>query len=285
MKKLVVRWTIGDVNDAGFEALRLSVKGVQRLFGRSADYVVCVNTIGAWRAQKRCGEVLHGVEWVEVDRSMIPRFIRERFDSRLAEGAGWKLAPVRLHNEHCSISLDNDVILWARPRAVHALLTGAAECVLAEDVVAAYGIFGAVCPGIAYNGGIRGLAAAVDYEGLLREVLKETTADLTSELDEQGLQVAALCRAGPAIVSLQEVPICSPFYPHHDEPGTCGAHFVGINSRNLPWEYYGRPATEVRREHWERWRPEIALRVGRPRNEPLEAPQTPASDSGVETSD
>jgi len=278
MKKLVVRWTIGDVNDEGFESLRLSVLGAQRLFGNSADYVVCVNTIGAWRAQRRCRTVLNGVQWVEVDRSMIPRFIRERFDARLAEGAGWKLAPVRLHNERCSIALDNDVILWARPRAIGKLLAGTARCVLGEDVVGAFGVFTPLCFG-AYNSGIRGLSEGLDYEALLRQVLDETTVELTSELDEQGLQVAALSRADPAVVSLEEVPICSPFHPHREEPGTCGAHFVGLNTKSLPWDYYGRPAVEVRREHWQRWRDDVALRVGeRKPAASVETPPTHAAD-------
>lgn len=35
-----VRWTIGDVSDEGFEALRLSVWGAFRLFGEDAVYAV-----------------------------------------------------------------------------------------------------------------------------------------------------------------------------------------------------------------------------------------------------
>jgi len=275
MKNLVVRWTIGDVSDDGFESLRLSVQGAQRLFGRAADYVVCVNTIGAWRAQKRCGTVLPGVHWVEVDRDMIPRFIRERLDAEMAEGAGWKLAPLRLHNERRSISLDNDVILWSRPRAIDALLNGTATCVLGEDTAGAYGIFQEMCNG-AFNSGIRGLSEHIDYEALLRQVLDETTADFSSELDEQGLQVAALMRAHPAIVTLEEVPVCSPFHPHRESPGTCGAHFVGLNARNLPWDYYGRPAIEVRREHWQQWKGDAALKVGNRQPSPPVAPLSAA---------
>ena len=41
---LAVRWTIGDVNPAGFEALRLSIWGACRLFGPEGQYAVCVNT-------------------------------------------------------------------------------------------------------------------------------------------------------------------------------------------------------------------------------------------------
>jgi hypothetical protein len=53
------------------------------------------------------------------------------------------------------------------------------------------------------------------------------------------------------VVTLDEVTICSPFHPHLPHLGRCGAHFVGINVRRIPWSYYGPPATEVRLKHWQ----------------------------------
>ena len=86
---------------------------------------------------------------------------------------------------------------------------------------------------------------------------------MTSELDEQGLQVAALSReSAPLIVRLDEVSICSPFPPHLPSAGSCGAHFVGLNAHTLPWRYYDRPAIDCLREHWQRCRDELAARVG-----------------------
>jgi len=51
-----------------------------------------------------------------------------------------------------------------------------------------------------------------------------------------------------------EVSICSPFWPRSLEFGSCGAHFVGMNARHLPWNYYGRPADSWMDEHWLRKR-------------------------------
>jgi hypothetical protein len=45
LRRLVVRWTIGNVRMQGFEALRLSVACAMHLFGPGAKYVVCVNTL------------------------------------------------------------------------------------------------------------------------------------------------------------------------------------------------------------------------------------------------
>ena len=113
------------------------------------------------------------------------------------------------------------------------------------------------------NGGIRGLPPSLDLERALHAVLDERPVTLTSELDEQGLQVAALERAGPTlVVRLDEVTICSPFPPNLPGLGSCGAHFIGLNARALPGSYEGRPASELVREHFHRLEPELRARVG-----------------------
>ncbi|MGK4002110.1 hypothetical protein WMF31_05765 [Sorangium sp. So ce1036] len=68
----------------------------------------------------------------------------------------------------------------------------------------------------------------------------------------------------PLVVTTDEVSICSPFPPHQPDVGRAGAHFVGLNVRRPPFDFHGRPATEVRAEHWERWRPYLHERVGLP---------------------
>ena len=99
------------------------------------------------------------------------------------------------------------------------------------------------------NSGIRGLQPGFDLDAALRAALATRRSrsgaplKLDSELDEQGLQVAALSLAMPLrLVTLREVTICSPFHPHLPQLGECGAHFVGLNARHLPWDCYDRPA-------------------------------------------
>jgi hypothetical protein len=86
---------------------------------------------------------------------------------------------------------------------------------------------------------------------------------LAGELDEQGLQVVALDLGAPAhVVTTQDVAICSPFWPRRPTLGRCGAHFVGLNCRIVPWDYYDRPATEWIMENWANHRRELYERVG-----------------------
>lgn len=259
-----IRWTIGDVEPAGFEALRLSVYGAMRLFGATTEYCVYVNTIPVCEARKRVGAVPDRLQWREASL-LIPSFLRSYLRDGMAEGVAWKLLPLRAFPGRFELSLDNDVILWGIPPAIGEWLTSgdASASVIAPDVSCAFGKFAPLCGPLPRNSGIRGLGPATDFEAAIQVVLEATQASLDSELDEQGMQIAALERCSRCyVVELSDVTVCSPFYPHMPEPGRFGAHFVGLNTRVLDWEYYGRPAKEVRLAHWMRLREQLYDRVG-----------------------
>lgn len=264
-RRVGVRWTVGDVSRYGFDALRLSIWGARRVFGDRAAYAVCVNSVSADEARARTGDVPEGVRWRTVRWSALPDVVAAHLDPAMAEGAGWKLAPPRLYADRHELALDNDCILWEMPAAVARWLALGDACLIAEDVRAGFGKFAHLCGEAPRNGGIRGTPPGYDLEAALRAVLARHPVTLASELDEQGLQVAAVSLGGaPCVVSVDDVTICSPFWPHRPELGRCGAHFVGLNARELPWEQDGRPAIELRYEHWLRLRDEIGARVGAP---------------------
>jgi hypothetical protein len=263
--RLGLRWTIGDVSLRGFEALRLSLHGAVRTFGPGAAYVVYVNSVPLDEARARTGQVPDLVEWRPAPAEP-PAVLRRHLTPAMAEGVAWKFAPLRAFEDRYEIALDNDVILWAAPPALRGWLEQAGRApLIAEDVAPGHGVFAALCGPEPRNSGIRGLPPGFDLAGALGRVLESQPAALDSELDEQGLQVAALSLdAEPVVVRTAEVTICSPFPPHQPHLGRSGAHFVGLNAREIPWRYYDRPATEVRTEHWEGLRPELYARVGLP---------------------
>lgn len=266
-----IRWTLGDVGDRGFEALRLSVWGAWRLFGPDAAYVVCVNNLPLEHARGRTGEIPSAVTWRDATEDL-PPFLLAHMDEEMAEGVAWKLAPPRMFPDRYELSFDNDCILWDIPPAVLRWLDSGVEtsgCLMAEDVRACFGRFTDLCGPEPRNAGIRGLPPGFDFEAALRDTLRDAERRqrghlrLTSELDEQGLQTAALSRPGPPqVVPLDEVTVCSPFHPHLPHLGRCGAHFVGLNARHIPWDYFDRPADEWMTRHWTRYRDELAMRVG-----------------------
>jgi hypothetical protein len=266
---LVVRWTIGNVCARGFEMLRLSILCAVRLFGRETHYCVCVNSLSAEEAQERTGELPACVQWRPVTRAELPELLRPHFDGGLSEGTGWKLMPLRLDPERYELALDNDCILWRLPEGMECWLQSERGALLAQDVDRCLGCFDAVCPPGALNSGIRGLSPGADVHGAFAEALHAAaeacgeSPRLVSELDEQGLQAAAVARMQPLfVVANSEVTICSPFWPRSPELGTCGAHFVGMNARHIPWNYYDRPADEWMEEHWRRRRPALYERAG-----------------------
>jgi len=262
--RLGVRWTIGDVAPRGFEALRLSVWGAYRLFGPSARYCVCVNSLPLDEARALTGLCPPSLEWRAVDA--LPPMLGPFLDPGLAEGVAWKLAPLRCWPERWELSLDNDVVLWELPPAVRAWLDdGDGRCLLAEDVRPAFGRFAGLCDERPLNSGIRGLPPGFALDGALAATLARHPAMLTSELDEQGLQVAALLPTRPHVVPTSDVSICSPFPPHQPGLGRAGAHFVGLNARRLTFRLYaGRSSELMRAEHWDALAPTLRARVGAP---------------------
>lgn len=261
-RRIGVRWTIGDVSPHGFEALRLSLWGAWRLFGPEAAYAVVVNAVAVDEARARTGPAPAGVEWRPADT--LPAVLRPHLDHGMAEGVAWKLAPPRCFPDRYELSLDNDCILWDIPEAVRAWLDEEdPRCLVAADVELAHGAFTALTRPEPRNTGLRGLPPGYDLEAALAAVLARHPVPLASELDEQGLQVVALDLVRPAhVVSTRELAICSPFWPKTPDLGRAGAHFVGLNSRNLPWDYYDRPASAWVDENWRRHRPELYRRVG-----------------------
>lgn len=265
---LAVRWTIGDVSAQGFEALRLSVESVIRLFGQDTFYVICVNSVSIDTARARTGKIPDFVWWRDT-ASELPDFLKDRFDRNMSEGVGWKFAPLRISPDRHELSLDNDVILWDIPQSLHQWLAQTERCLIAEDVQRYLGQFDSFCPQGSYNSGIRGLPPNFEFGAAVESVLLEhehrlgRQAKLASELDEQGLQVAAVSRYNPPlVVPVDEVTICSPFWPKRPNLGRCGAHFVGLNARHLPWNYYDRPALHWIHDHWNHYREALYSKVG-----------------------
>jgi hypothetical protein len=259
MKKLAVRWTIGDVSSRGYEALGLSILGVTRLLPDAA-FVVTVNSVPLDEARRRLGDTADLVEWIGSD-GKAPEWLRSYLDDNFAEGVAWKFAPLRLFPDCYELALDNDVVLWDLPSAVKAWIQDPESCLIAEDVTCAYGQFAAVCGDQPRNSGIRGIPPRFPLGNALRAMLERHPAKLTTELDEQGLQVAVVTCRKHHVVSIQDVSICSPFPPHSRMLGACGAHFVGLNAKKLPWTLREKSGEEYLYANWEGWLPEMRSRI------------------------
>lgn len=260
--RLGIRWTMGDVSARGYQALRLSLWGAHRVFGAETELVVCVNTVSLDLVRHRVGNVPPTVRWRDTT-SEIPGVLRARLDAGMAEGVAWKLVPLRVFPDRWELSLDNDCILWSMPSALEAWLEQDVACLLAADVVSMFGQFAAQCGPEPRNAGIRGLPPGFDLDARLARLFDRHPTVLSTELDEQGLQVAALSEpAPPFVIPVHDVSICSPFPPHQPELGRCGAHFVGVNTKRSPWDRDGRRGDEWLAAHWDMYLPQLCELVG-----------------------
>jgi len=259
MKNLAVRWTIGDVSSRGFDALALSIEGLTNLLPE-AQFVVGVNSISVEEAKRRVGAIADRVDWFLANED-IQHVLRPYTGENRAEGVAWKFVPIRLFPNLYELSLDNDVVLWDLPSSLTGWLASGDTCLIAEDVRPAFGQFAHLCGAEPRNSGIRGLPPGFDLERQLLRVLDQHPAVMCSELDEQGLQVAAVTQGPHDVVRLEDVSICSPFPPHWRQLGRCGAHFVGLNTRSLPWTHDGLSGEEHIYRNWDGWLPVVRPRI------------------------
>ena len=259
MGPVLIRWTVGDVSARGFEAPGLSIAGAKNVFGADARYVVSVNTIPIETVRARVGGP-PGVEWLQADER-VPEWLGEHMDPGLAEGVGWKFAPLHVDPELPTIALDNDVVLWQMPESIRQWMEDADSLLIAEDVRACYGGFTPLCPAEGRNSGIRGIPKSFPLADRLRHLLECSGVVLRSEMDEQGLQTAMISREKHRVVTLEEVSICGYFRPHQLDLGSCGAHFVGVNIRKAPFEWNGRSGEEYVHGFWDSMKPDVMRRI------------------------
>jgi hypothetical protein len=257
--KLGIHWTIGDVNPEGFEALRLSIMGAAKIFASAALYLVCVNSISAEETRDRTGLLPVEVQWREVRREDLPPFLH--FGAGVAEGTGWKFCPLRAFADLAELSIDNDCILWEMPGGMARWLEAARGCLIAEDVRGHFGAFAPLCGTAPRNSGIRGITPEFPFEELLSGIMAQSTG-LATEGDEQGLQVAAIqARGAPELVRVNEVTICSPFPPHLQALGSCGVHFVGLNTKHFNWSMDGENPVDLTRANWRKLKPLVEEKI------------------------
>ncbi len=168
---------------------------------------------------------------------------------RNGRGGAWKFAPLRVTPDRYELSLDNDCILWGMPEAIADWLDSGDSgiCVLAADVHSCFGQFGDYCGPEPRNAGIHGLPPGFDLGAVLGALLEVNPTRLVSELDEQGLQVAALSHRHPSlVVRLDEVTICSPF-PSPPPPRSMRSPFRRLERKADPLALLRPPRRRLHR--------------------------------------
>lgn len=251
-KSLALRWTVADGSLEEFEALRLSVWGAFRAFGPDAKYVVSVDGIPVATAKLRAGHMPRQCEFVALSSDLRPM---------LPSGSGeeWRVVSDRLFPDHYEVSLETDCILWSVPEALRDWMRDAGgRCLVAQDA----GPGGRSADSRPLNGHLRGLPPGFDFKRAFETSLRKGQR-LTSRADEDALHVDALTsHAPPVVVGLDDVSVCSPFPPHSQSFGRCGAHFCGLDARGLGSDLDEPRVEEAVKEHFHGVRRDLYERVG-----------------------
>ena len=211
--KPLVRWTVGGTNNKlAFDCLRKSINNFVRLYGKKFDYVICYNNC---------------------KKANLPQNI-ELFDQSLYSnslpyppiGNSWKLYPPRLRVQSHEIFIDNDVIIYNPIEQLDDFLRRQDTFVASEALKKNDNIYmnmlAAEAPAI--NTGFLGLPPHFDFGS---EIQKKIISPWSHIFDEQGLTNLILTENLKAsIISLDQIWVASSEY----RVGTCGTHFVGLNS-------------------------------------------------------
>jgi len=198
----IVRWTIGNVQPAGYDCLAESIIKFSKLY--DVEIVICYN--GSQNLEF-CGTKIKCI-----DQSI-------KFGS-LERGVAWKLYPPRIDTNKHEIFIDNDVIIEEHIEEIDKFLMVDDCTLLLEGECRNYGKFEQhVPPGYKINSGIFGVPPGFNLEKYIRFYGDNWTNNCrhTSKTwDEQGLVATALLsNKKKIIIPKTTVTNCeSKFKPH-----------------------------------------------------------------------
>lgn len=216
----LIRWTIGPVQPAGFDCLRLSVRAFQKIYP-SAKIVICHN--GLSPSQHEAVQVIGvplfdqkiaKIEWREIEPI----------------GVAWKLYPPRLDLNAHEIFIDNDLILHDRLPEIDKFLAGDLTLLMEADA-RHYGAFERHVPaGYRINSGLFGVPPGFDLARYLRFYVRQWENNCehqSATWDEQGFVALALLSYKQFVV----IPETTVINCENRFSWASGVHFVGLNRR------------------------------------------------------
>lgn len=221
--KPILRWNIGPTTPEG---LRILARNLKSEVLADFEVIVCFNQIKPSIDAKliNCEDYIH----------TLPKPPKKGFNVH------WKLFPPRLDITRHELVIDNDILLFRRPKEID-LFLGSDSVLLYQGLHGLYGQFDNVPQGLRINSGIYGLPPGYDFSGAIKNFIGEK--DWSNYFDEQGLVASCLSRYHTKhMISLVQVPIIESDWDCRDfvMSETCGFHFVGINrnANHNGWRRY-----------------------------------------------
>lgn len=230
MLKPIIRWIIGPVSPEGFECLHLSVKLIKNIYQSQCKYIICHNNLS--RNQQNTLPIVDQI----VNQNNLPNCIP--YQPPVSGGkTAWKLYPPRIDCSTHEIILDNDVLIYKKPKFFDEFFTRNDLFVTTQSFRRSYSSkFDADIPeNFNINSGVLCLPPNYNYQKEISDKLLSIPGKWEDHMDEQTLIASILHQKITKIISLKEIYVCYNKYKR----GNCGIHFVGLNNgfKNC-WEMY-----------------------------------------------
>jgi hypothetical protein len=229
MQKPLIRWTLGEVSDCGFEILLQSIKYWGKIYPQF-DRVVCYN---ASRPDHINELRKNGVELLDQIEEYVNN--HEKYYWKPAS-CGWKLYPPRLRIDAHEIFCDNDLILLERCDIIDEFLNSNDMVFSCSALRRAFGWFARfVPPKLKFNNGMFGVYPLFDLSSKIIEMQKLSGNNRWRNFfDEQGLISAIFIKERFKTIPMNDIYNCL-----HNFKLAKGVHFCGVNSGSTKsWDLF-----------------------------------------------
>lgn len=233
--KPLMRWTMGNVSEAGWECLSESARVTPRIYPEF-DYVICHNNLND-KQLKRLQSFGISLYEQKIENIGVSHKFTEETTQKI-ENHAWKLCPLRLRQESHEIWIDNDIIIWERIEEIDKFL-------LSDKPIASqtwnremYGSFDKDVPsGCNICAGFFGLPANYPFSDKIREMT--SSKGPLSGYDEQGMVASMIANNEKGWIGIDPYRLNQLGWWDYYKEMPMGGHFIRLNTgTNSAWETY-----------------------------------------------
>lgn len=212
----LIRWTIGNVSDLGFECLKYSIKYWNKLYGNSFEKIICYNNLNYEQLKKLENFKVYNQK-NNLNDLILP-----------ANKIGWKLYPPRLNSSGHEIFIDNDLIIYKKIPLIDKFLDSSNLFFITEGLLRCFDKADSlIAKNIKLNTGFFGIPPNFDFKTKLNYFIKKAEINnWNNHFSEQGVVSCVLTNEKYYVIPLSDIFICY----NEFKLGKFGTHFVGLNS-------------------------------------------------------
>ena len=233
--KNIVRWTIGNVSEEGFECLRRSVSNFLNFYKDQFQYFICYNNIQE-----------NKLEWskkFKINLINQNNFVNSLNINPKDSNPCWKLYPPRINNNVYEIFIDNDIVLHKKINLNEVINKN--YFFITQALKRNYGSLDkCIISEFDYNSGFFGVPVGFDFKKEINKIIEKFNINWNlgfgpegrpGHFEEQGIVSYIINKNKHELINLEKIYISFEDY----QLGKYGVHFVGVNTDiKRFWNFY-----------------------------------------------